>query len=87
MALSTQQIIERGFIDVHVRVSGIRQCHRLSVVKENTAFGQINCLYSRVDIPSSELLRVTEELSLPIKTPKTIVFPRGRGPADFVVVQ
>lgn len=87
MAISPEQIIKRGFVDVHVRVSGIRQCHRLTLIKENTAFGVINALATKVEIPASELLRVVEELGLPIKTPSMIVFPKGKGPADFVAGQ
>lgn len=87
MALSAEEIIRRGFVDIHVRVSGIRQCHRLVLVRENTAFGIINCLSSRVEIPSSELLKVTEEIGLPIKTPSTTAFPRGKGPIDFALKQ
>lgn len=84
MASSSKEIIARGFIDVHVRVSGVRQCHRLIAIKEKTAFGLINCLSSRAEIPSFELIRVAEEFGLPIKTPSTIVFPKGKGPADFL---
>lgn len=84
MALSAQQIIERGFYDAHIRISGIRQCHRLIVAKEKTAFGNISCLVAKTALPEGEMLKVADEVQLPVKSPKTIVFPKGKGPNDFI---
>jgi hypothetical protein len=84
VGISSQEIIKRGYVDVHVRVAGIRQIHRLIVRREHTAFGEIPCLTTNVNIATAELLRIADELGLPVKSQSTLVFPKGKGPNDFV---
>lgn len=86
MVLSKEEIIRRGFVDVHAWVGGIRQHHRLTVKKETTAFGQMPYLFTGANIPANELLRIAEETGLPVRSPTTTVFPKGKGPKDFVTI-
>jgi hypothetical protein len=83
--VNREQILTRGHIDMQVRVGGILQKHRLTVEKEKTAFGKVVYLSTKVNIPNGELVRMVEELQLPIKTPQGKIFPRGKGPWDFPV--
>jgi len=76
-------IIKRGYIDVKVYVTGLRQSHRLNVVMEKTVHGEIPFLVSKLYIPSSELVRLANEFQLPVKHKDTIVFPKGMAPKDF----
>jgi hypothetical protein len=80
------EILKRGYIDVKVYVAGLRQSHRLTVEKENTVHGEVPYLMSKNYIPNSELVRLANELMLPIKHNKTMVLPRGMTPKDFAKI-
>ncbi len=87
MVLSRQEIIKRGFVDVHVRIAGIRQCHRLILSKNDRQNEKVFYFITKVDMPTGEMLRLAEELDFPIKSPKSIVFPKGKAPDDFIVTE
>lgn len=76
-------IIRRGYLDVKVYVAGLRQSHRLTVVMEKSAHGEIPFLVSQHYIPSTELIRIANECKLPIRHKQTVVFPQGMAPRDF----
>ena len=78
-----QAILGQGFIDVKVFVSGLRQSHRLQVVREDTPHGEIPFLISKYYIPIQELMRLAEQLQLPIKHKDTVVYPKGKAASDF----
>lgn len=77
------EILNRGYVDVKVFVSGLRQSHRLHVVKEKTSQGMMTLLVSQHYIPTNELLKLSEQFQLPIKHKGTVVFPRGKMARDF----
>jgi hypothetical protein len=76
-------ILKKGYIDVKVYVAGLRQGHRLTIVMENTVHGKVPYLMCKNYIPSSELVRLANELMLPIKHNNTMVLPKGMMPKDF----
>jgi len=76
-------IIKRGYLDVKVYVAGLRQSHRLTLVMEKSAHGEIPFLVSKMYIPSAELIRVANECQLPVRHKDTVVFPKGMAPRDF----
>lgn len=76
-------IIKRGYLDVKVYVTGLRQSHRLTVVMERSAHGEIPFLVSKLYIPSAELIRIANECQLPVKHKDTVIFPKGMSPWDF----
>jgi hypothetical protein len=84
VTINRDEIFEQGFVDVKVHVTGLRQCHRLAVVKEDTNRGIFTYLESKHYIPTSELVRISEILQLPIKHNTTVVFPKGKMPKDFL---
>ncbi|MFH1685646.1 MAG: hypothetical protein ABH983_05050 [Candidatus Micrarchaeota archaeon] len=84
VTINRDEIFEQGFVDVKVHVTGLRQCHRLAVVKEDTNRGIFTYLESKHYIPTSELVRISEILQLPIKHNATVVFPKGKMPKDFL---
>ncbi len=84
VTINRDEIFEQGFVDVKVNVTGLRQCHRLTVVKEDTNRGILTYLESKHYIPTSELVRISEMLQLPIKHNATVVFPKGKMPKDFL---
>jgi len=80
----SKNILKQGYIDVKVYVSGLRQSHRLQVVREKTAHGIVPFLVSQYYIPLQELIRLAEQLQLPLKHKDTTVFPKGKAVVDFV---
>lgn len=82
--MSDKKIVEQGFVDVKVLVSGLRQQHRLEVKMEKTPAGEFPVLVSKHYIPATELLRLAEQLQLPVRHNKTIVFPKGKMAGHFI---
>ncbi|MEM2908926.1 MAG: hypothetical protein QW590_01365 [Candidatus Bilamarchaeaceae archaeon] len=84
--MKKDEILKQGFVIVKVMVNGIRQTHRLNVVKEKSGNGYFSYLMGRYPIPESEMIRLAEELQLPIKSRDMIVFPKGKSKKDFMEV-
>jgi hypothetical protein len=78
-----KQILEKGSIEVRVKVSGMYKRHLLKVVREKTAFGIVPYLVGELYIPAPELMRLAQELQFPIKCQGMVVFPKGKAAADF----
>jgi len=81
--IDKEEILKRGYADVKVRVAGLRQSHRLELVRERSPHGLIPILVAKHYIPPAELVRLAEELQLPVKSKDTLVFPRGTRAGDF----
>jgi hypothetical protein len=81
--ISKEEILRRGYVDVKVRVSGLRQSHRMEVVREKTSAGVVPFLVSKYYIPTMELVRLAEELQLPVKHKDTVVYPKGTMAGHF----
>lgn len=82
--MNRDEILKQGYVDVRVRVTGLRQNHRLTVEKDRTSRGILTYLSSKHYIPTQELVRLAEELQFPIKHNSTVVFPKGKMPKDFL---
>ncbi|NYZ73785.1 hypothetical protein H0O00_01455 [Candidatus Micrarchaeota archaeon] len=81
--ISKEEILRRGYVDVKVFVSGLRQSHRMEVVREKTSQGMVPFLVSKHYIPTAELVRLAEELQLPVKHRDIAVFPKGKMAGHF----
>jgi hypothetical protein len=84
VSINKEEILKKGFVDVKVYVAGLRQSHRLNVVKQMTPQGQMPVLVAQHYIPRSELVKLAEQLQLPVKHNDVIAFPKGKMPKDFV---
>jgi hypothetical protein len=82
--MNKDEILRQGYAIVKVITSGVRQTHRLNVVHEKDSKGEFSYLTGRYPIPESELIRLAEELQLPVKSRDLIAFPRGKSRKDFV---
>ena len=82
-----EEILKRGYVDVKVFVTGLRQSHRLEVSKQKTVQGEVPFLVCKHYIPPTEMVRLAEELKLPVKHKDTVVFPRGMSPVNFAKKQ
>ncbi|MFN7991555.1 MAG: hypothetical protein U0R44_05340 [Candidatus Micrarchaeia archaeon] len=81
--ISKEEILRRGYVDVKVNVQGLRQQHRMEVIREKTSAGIVPFLISKYYIPTMELVRLAEELQLPVKHKDVIVFPKGKMAGSF----
>ena len=82
--MNKKEILERGYVDVKIHVSGIRQAHRLEIVRERTSQGSVSYLVSKSYIPNFEMIKLAQEFQLPIRCRSVIVFPRGKMISDFI---
>lgn len=82
--MNKDEILKQGYVDVKVRVAGLRQNHRLTVETDKTSRGILTFLSSKHYIPTPELVRLAEALQFPIKHNTTVVFPKGKMPKDFL---
>jgi hypothetical protein len=82
-----KDILKNGYVIVKVTVSGVRQTHRLNVVREKESRGEFYYLTGRYPIPENEMVRLAEELQMPIKSKNTMVFPKGKMKKDFIEVK
>ncbi len=83
MAFSKEDILRRGFVYVKVVVTGLRQNHKLKVVREKTPTGWFTVLEGRYAIPETEMVRLAADLQLPIRSKGVMVFPEGKMQQDF----
>jgi hypothetical protein len=81
--VSAKNILEKGSVEVRIKSSGMFKRIMLKVVKEKTAWGVVPFLVSSYQVPATELVRLAEELQLPIKCNDMKVFPKGKAAADF----
>ncbi len=81
--IGKEEILRRGYVDVKVYVTGLRQSHRLEVVKEKTSVGMVPFLVCKHYIPTAELVRLAEQLQLPVKHKEVVVFPKGKMASSF----
>ncbi len=77
------EILRKGSVEAVVIVSGVRQRHLLEVKREDTPFGRVPFLVSRHYIPKNEMVRLAEELGLPVKSKEATVLPPGKLLKDF----
>jgi len=81
--ISREEILRRGYVDVKVFVTGLRQSHRLTIEREKTIHGMVPFLVCKFYIPTTELVRLAEELQLPVKHKDVVVFPKGMMPSTI----
>jgi len=85
MVVVREEILKKGFVDLKVKIAGMIQKHRFEVVKEETPHGVVPYLVTKEkDISMKELVRIAEEIQLPVKSPLSVAFPPGKMPSDFV---
>lgn len=68
-----------------ITVAGMKQKHEFLVEEEQTPLGKMNFLVSKRALPLNELMRIAEENQMPVKCSGQKLFPKGKGPKDFVV--
>jgi len=79
-----KDIMKNGYVIVKIMVNGVRQTHRLNVVREKESRGNFYYLTGRHRIPEAEMVRLAEEFQMPVKSKDTLVFPKGTMKKDFI---
>ncbi|MGC8699523.1 MAG: hypothetical protein ACP5HW_00085 [Candidatus Micrarchaeia archaeon] len=79
------QIVRRGSIKIRVRRSGMLQQLTFTVREANAGNRKYYELATERIVDTSELLRVANEVGLPVKAPNGEAFPKGTGATDFLV--
>lgn len=82
--MQREQILKDGKVMVRVKHSGMMQNLEFIVAREKTGFGEIPFLKIERPVDASELMRVADEVQLPIISLSGKVFPKGKGMRDFV---
>ncbi|MDE1850551.1 MAG: hypothetical protein KGH54_02025 [Candidatus Micrarchaeota archaeon] len=83
LTINARQAILHGSIKIRVKRSGMYQQLTFSVKKAQIGNVSFVELFTDRIVDTSELLRVSEELRLPIEAPNGKVFPKGTSAQDF----
>lgn len=80
-----KKILKDGFAEIQVRASGMLQKHKFNLKEAKSAFGDYYLLEIDVPLGVAEVMRVANEVDLPVKAPTGFFFPSGKSPKDFPV--
>ncbi len=78
-----KEALEKGEMDIRAKRAGMFQKLTFKLVRHNTAFGKVPYLTLDRFLDISELMRISEEYSLPVQAKNGKVFPRGKKESDF----
>jgi hypothetical protein len=78
-----KEIVKRGSIKIRVKRSGMFQQITFKVKEAKSGNISYYELYTERIIDTSELLRVAEEVGMPVEAPNGKAFPKGSAAADF----
>jgi hypothetical protein len=84
VCMDRDRILKEGKINIRIRHSGMYQNLEFVVIREKTGFGEIPFLKIDRPVDASELMRIADEVQLPIISLSGKVFPKGRAMMDFV---
>ncbi len=78
-----REAVNRGSIKIRVKRSGMFQQLTFTVRKATSSNITYTELYTERQVDMSELLRIAEEMKLPVHAQNGIAFPKGTGASDF----
>lgn len=78
------QILSQGFIEVRIKVTGILQRHKFTVVYDQTPMGKVLYLECKANIPVIQLANLAAEYQMPFRSSLGAAFPPGKMARDFV---
>ena len=83
--INKDEILKQGYVDIKVRVTGMRQGQRLHVVEEDSPHGKIPTLVAKHYIPRNELVKLADLFQLPVRHKNNIALPKGKMPKDLAI--
>ncbi|MGB9732568.1 MAG: hypothetical protein ACP5HF_01945 [Candidatus Micrarchaeia archaeon] len=78
-----REIVRKGSIKIRVRRSGMLQQLTFNVKEAEAGNIKYYKLYTDRLVDISELIRVAEEVGLPVEAPNGKAFPKGSTASDF----
>lgn len=81
--LDRAKILSAGKVDIPVVHSGMRQRFEFKVVREKTSAGTIPFLKVERWVDAAQLLKLAQELDLPIMAPSGKYFAPGKKALDY----
>ena len=78
-----KQALEKGETDVRAKRAGMYQKLTFKVVRKSTPSGDVPYLTLDRFLDLSELIRISEEYSLPVEAKNGKIYPRGKKESDF----
>lgn len=78
-----KEALLQGGIEVRVKRAGMFQVLPFKVVHHQTTSGPVPYLTLDKFLDLSELMRISEEYSLPVQANNGKIFPRGKKESDF----
>jgi hypothetical protein len=82
---SAKRIVSEGSVRVRLRRAGMLQFQIFKIRKVKLGSDEFTELFLDRVIDMSELIRVAEELGLPVEAQNGRAFPKGTGAKDFLV--
>ena len=82
--MNRDEVLKKEKFDLKVKRSGTLQFQEFKIIRVPSPNGAYALLETEKFIDLSELVRLAEELQLPIKAKNGTVFPRGKTTSDFV---
>ena len=79
-----KQVLAAGEVDIRVKRAGIYQKLTFRIVKHATPVGLIPYLTLDKFLDLSELMRISEEYSLPVQASNGKIYPKGKREMDFI---
>ncbi|MCX6773012.1 MAG: hypothetical protein NTV88_04550 [Candidatus Micrarchaeota archaeon] len=79
-----KEILAKGEIELHVKRTGIQQRLIFKIVRHATPLGLVPYITLDKFLDLSELMRISEEYSLPVHAKNGKVYPRGKREMDFI---
>ena len=79
-----KQVLAAGEVDIRVKRAGIYQKLTFRIVKHATPVGLIPYLTLDKFLDLSELMRISEEYSLPVQASNGKIYPKGKREMDFL---
>ncbi len=83
MQSNANQIIEKGYIEERVSISGIWQRVTFRVMRKKYGSIEYIVLHTEKLVGASDLLRIANETGLPVESPVGSAFPKGKMAEDF----
>lgn len=85
MKITNEEILQKGNLELKVKISGVAQSHIFTVTKYRSGFGEANYLFVNLDLPKAELARLSKELDFPFKSSTSSFFPPKKSITDFII--
>jgi len=79
-----KEALAKGEVDIRVKRTGMYQVLTFRIVKHATPVGMVPYLTLEKFLDLSELMRISEEYSLPVQASNGKIYPRGKGEMDFL---